>query len=1063
MKDGVPRHPEAQTMAAFIEGTLSRGEVAAVAEHLRGCGDCRTVVSETARFEREEQPETGRNWWLAAAAIVAAILVALPFVVRVVRRDTSPIAGLIAAAPHEHRSVEARLSGFPWARLQAPSRGEAKPDPADLKLAGAAGAVLDATAGRRDSASGHAKGVAYVVIGRNNDGIVALERAASGSKDPKTWNDLAAARYAAATTDEHPSQLPEALADVDHALRLDPRFAEARFNRALILERLGVLDQARKAWEAYLDLDNSSEWSVEARAHLHALSATSRRFDPKMLETTDAASLVREFPEEARRWGEAVLLPQWAQANDEKRPAILAHARAIGDALASSKGEHLLADAISAIDRSTEGSRAALIDAYRIYYDAKLDYSKRNAGIAEPKFRRAAKLFREGGSPMADVSSYYAASATFDQHRPNARTELERLLGSIDGERHRALAAQIEWELAVAANTDGDWGAAAREADRAVSTLRALGERRSAAFVEGTSAIAYEMMGERDLAWSRRTRTYAELSTIGAWSQLHSMVHNATVTLSLLDETAAASALIDLLVDDIADDPYLLSEVLGMRARQALRANNMEVARLSIKDARDAASHVADAALREMAEAQIDLADAALETRTAPRAAIAALDRCVSIFSNGRLTPLLPQAHLELGRARRRLGEESAALADYASAMLEIEKQQSTVGDAESRLSFLDTAAQIVDETVDLQLTRGAVADAFMTADRARSLTERDVPATFGTAAPAKDVAILEYVVRPHALTLFCVSQGVISANTVAVERHDLALDIDTLADRIRRRASIDEIHGDSAAIYQILIAPVRPRLAGAAEIVLVPDRQLFAVPFAALWDEGEKKYLLEEYVVRIAPGSRRGPAWGESISPALVMADPAASQEPRLLASREEASHIAALYGAVLLSGEAATRERFVKLAPSSALIHFAGHANSDATQSYGALRFAAVGSDLGVMASSEIAHLSLSRHPLVILAACGTFRGDASHVAGMSSLARSFLVAGARGVVGTLWEIDDDFSAPLFTHFHQLLRAGASPARSLRDAQLEALHSRDARTAHPATWAPLELLSSL
>jgi len=46
--DGVPRHPEAQTMAAFVDGTLSPGEVTAVAEHLRGCGECRTVVSETA-------------------------------------------------------------------------------------------------------------------------------------------------------------------------------------------------------------------------------------------------------------------------------------------------------------------------------------------------------------------------------------------------------------------------------------------------------------------------------------------------------------------------------------------------------------------------------------------------------------------------------------------------------------------------------------------------------------------------------------------------------------------------------------------------------------------------------------------------------------------------------------------------------------------------------------------------------------------------------------------------------------------------------------------------------
>ncbi|HEX3108106.1 MAG TPA: CHAT domain-containing protein, partial [Thermoanaerobaculia bacterium] len=151
-----------------------------------------------------------------------------------------------------------------------------------------------------------------------------------------------------------------------------------------------------------------------------------------------------------------------------------------------------------------------------------------------------------------------------------------------------------------------------------------------------------------------------------------------------------------------------------------------------------------------------------------------------------------------------------------------------------------------------------------------------------------------------------------------------------------------------------------------------------------------------------------------------------------------------------------------FLELAPTAALIHFAGHANSDATQSYGALLFASSNDDSGVLSSSEIGRLSLLRHPLVVLAACGTFRGDAAHVSGMSSLARSFLTAGARGVVGTLWEVDDDVSAPLFTRFHERLRAGVSPASALRDVQLESLRSTDPRASHPATWSPVELLGN-
>src|SRR4051794_21671995 len=227
MNDVGPRHPEAQTMAAFIEGALAPDEIASVAAHLRDCSGCRTVVTETARFEREEEglalPAVHRRmWWLAAAAIVTAIPVLIPLWRWNANRPASPIAQLIEVAPN-HRYIESRLSGFPWAQLQAPARGTSLPDPADLKVAGAAGDVLEKTANDRQSESRHAAGVAYLLIERRSDGIATLEQATTGSKDAQVWSDLAAARYAVATQDERPSQLPLALGDADQALRLDPK------------------------------------------------------------------------------------------------------------------------------------------------------------------------------------------------------------------------------------------------------------------------------------------------------------------------------------------------------------------------------------------------------------------------------------------------------------------------------------------------------------------------------------------------------------------------------------------------------------------------------------------------------------------------------------------------------------------------------------------------------------------------------------------------------------------------------------------------------------------------
>jgi tetratricopeptide (TPR) repeat protein len=279
MSDSAPRHPGADTMTAFLEGTLPKEEIREVADHLHGCADCRIVVSETARFvsDEEEQlvraePKPRRTAWLAVAAVLAIVLVAAPILLKRLASRQSPIEHLIAAAPREHRLVETRLSGFPWARLQAPVRGGAPADPADLKLFGAAGDVLSREAKRRDAEALHATGVAYLLIGDRSHSLAALQKAAEDSPDAKSWNDLAAALFASAEEDLQPQKLADALAAADHALRLDPKNAEALFNRALITERIGAGAEARKAWQQYLDVDPHSGWSVEAREHLRRLA-----------------------------------------------------------------------------------------------------------------------------------------------------------------------------------------------------------------------------------------------------------------------------------------------------------------------------------------------------------------------------------------------------------------------------------------------------------------------------------------------------------------------------------------------------------------------------------------------------------------------------------------------------------------------------------------------------------------------------------------------------------------------------------------------------------------------
>src|SRR5262249_16194440 len=141
-------------------------------------------------------------------------------------------------------------------------------------------------------------------------------------------------------------------------------------------------------------------------------------------------------------------------------------------------------------------------------------YNRRRGTESEKMFLRAADLFERGRSPMADVALYYAAqAAVYQNHTTEAHDTLTHLLARIDRTRYRALAANIEWELAVAANISGDWGTAIREAGSAAAGFTALGERANAATVDQIAIYALDRMGEQELAWRRRVRALASLDT----------------------------------------------------------------------------------------------------------------------------------------------------------------------------------------------------------------------------------------------------------------------------------------------------------------------------------------------------------------------------------------------------------------------------------------------------------------------------------------------------------------------------------------------------------------------
>jgi CHAT domain-containing protein len=105
------------------------------------------------------------------------------------------------------------------------------------------------------------------------------------------------------------------------------------------------------------------------------------------------------------------------------------------------------------------------------------------------------------------------------------------------------------------------------------------------------------------------------------------------------------------------------------------------------------------------------------------------------------------------------------------------------------------------------------------------------------------------------------------------------------------------------------------------------------------------------------------------------------------------------------------------------------------------------------GFLRMHEIYNLRLPVD-LVVLSACNTGLGKEVKGEGLIGLTRGFMYAGARGVVASLWKVDDDATAELMKQFYAgMFQRGLTPAAALRDAQLKVRSQK--RWESPYYWA--------
>lgn len=915
------------------------------------------------------------------------------------------------------RTFEARLVGQAWEPYRPAPQGSAAADCDDLAI------------GTREEAA-----QALVQRPQCADVVIrALEPLAE--RDARAANDLAAAHMVLAVKD--PIEYLRAWEAVQRSLQLTPKLAEARFNQALLEEKLGLAAH----WDEVIRRDDP-RWAAEGRQHrdrprrdamLEWLAVKPKLDDAlRRGDRAEVARLIAPFPYAAEHEFEARLA----------RRGNLAEMRLLGEELFRLTGDPFVPD---------DATRALL------------------ARIGAPR----TKL------------TYAAGAADMDRVEREARAR---------GYRRIALKAVVT--RAYCRLFQNQFMQSLADYDKALLGYQELGDADGYADTRMRRVSALRELGQSEVAWRENLQVMQSIGQMTLLLSRQALMNDISSSALAANSPLAALRYVDAAIDLHEHSPPSMVRLIAMVGAYAKRAEiegvlgRFREAQADLAEAKRLAGKLPQDKKRIL-DARISATQGEILQRGDRPAAIAYFTAALKLVSP-ESTTIRASLLAQRADAEFAVGKPEEAERDLAQGFALLRKEQGLA--VRNRLAEVDDdywRSYFARFQSPLQSLVGYLLDHGRSGEALRYVEDARAFEPLNLVMPAKNAdsitidairaelpanrVILEYSILGDRVAVWIISRRApVRWLSLKVRRDQVVRWSADLQRAANARRNGDFEAGLDAPYVNLLQKPLEMLDKSVNELVIVPDGPMHALPFAALHNPIARRYLVEDYTVSTSGSARlhlvsmRRDRQLDARRNArlLLVGDP--PPNPQLLAqglgalphAREEIDEIATIHpGAEVLLGERATIAEFMARAPHSAVIHIASHALVNAAHpSHSVIVLAQSGGDPGLLDAARLltTKTKLQDTRLVVLSACSSAGGLPIGPEGVAPLVRPLIAAGVPAVIGSLWDVNDATAKELLVSFHRHYDEGIDAAAALRAAQVQMLRNKK----NSLAWAAFEVI---